>query len=52
MLPRVVWVVSSQLGLQGRVDWSKPNYDPVAERMLPNPLDAQSPTDARKEPLR
>jgi hypothetical protein len=27
-------IVFSQLDVQGRLDWSKPNYDPVAERVL------------------
>jgi hypothetical protein len=45
-------IMFSQLDLQGRLDRSKPNYDPVAERILLNLLDTQSRSETGKEPSR
>jgi hypothetical protein len=44
-------IVFAQLDLKGRLDRSKPDYDPVAERILLHLLDDRSRSGERKEPL-
>ena len=44
-------IVFAQLRLQDRLDRSKPDYDPVAERILLHLLDDRSRSGERKEPL-
>ena len=45
-------IVFSQLDVQDRLDGSKPNYDPVAERILLNLLGIHPPSETGKEPSR